>query len=82
MLDTILHTGISCIIMISAFYLLRGNLCGAIIITLLIGIAKEVYDFIDYGLFSMSDIAFDLMGVYLGFMIIMVIESMLEYRKN
>lgn len=46
----------------------------AIIATVLVGIGKEVYDKISYGLFSWKDILFDSIGIVLAVLIFLLFK--------
>lgn len=52
-----------------SMYFYTGIFWGGVSTTL-IGVGKEVYDYIDYGLFSWGDIKADLIGVALGVVIL------------
>ena len=52
-----------------SIYFYTGIFWGGVSTTL-IGVGKEVYDYVDYGLFSWKDIIADLIGVVLGVVIL------------
>jgi hypothetical protein len=80
MTDFILHCGVSVILMLFIGSALRF-VCGKLnlkllaILVLTIGIGKEVVDFLDYGLFSLSDLEHDFVGIAIGYILIVALSK-------
>lgn len=71
-MDKLLHCIVSFLLVI-VFYNFDGSLYNASLLTLIIGIFKEIYDYIDYGLFSNEDIIADVIGIIIGAILIILI---------
>lgn len=70
--DKQLHILVSFIICIG-IYIINRNLNESVMLTAIIGILKEVYDYIDYGLFSMGDLIADSIGVLIAIILILML---------
>ena len=80
MLEFILHAGISFLLMVwfMTIYQMRFDrvvVLQPVLLTLLIGISKELYDLHSYGLFSWSDIEHDLFGIMLFLSLMLILST-------
>lgn len=69
-LDKILHA-IVCFLLTLGIYFFTLNLILAVVITLAIGLAKELYD-INYTGFNQEDIVADLVGIAIASLLIII----------
>lgn len=68
-IDSYYHLIVSFLIAVLIYLFITRNLFYIFSLVIIIGIAKEIYDYYDYGLFSLKDIISDIIG-YLTFLII------------
>lgn len=73
-LDMLLHISFSFMI-VMLFYLFDTSIKTSLTTAIIIGLTKEVYDYISYGVFSFKDIAFDFVGIIAGVILILWIEK-------
>jgi hypothetical protein len=72
--DLLLHGSLSFIIMIHLILLFNINIITAVIITFIIGILKEIYDYYDYGNFCLYDISYNILGISYALLFIIMLK--------
>jgi len=45
------------------------------IFVLLVGVGKEIYDYVDYGLFSLLDITYDIVGIIYAMTLVVILRK-------
>lgn len=69
-MDKILHFGVCLLLTLVIGYF---SLPLAFLAVLVTGVGKEVYDYLDYGLFSIGDLIADILGFIIGLSIYLII---------
>lgn len=78
--DKKLHFGICAVLTLGLSFMIRYEL--AILIVLVIGLGKEVKDYVQKGKFSVADLNADITGIVVGVVAYTVIGSLIEMIKT